>query len=332
MDALLIYGDTERSAALRHEVPIAIGDPFLFIGRNGSAPLIMTNALEHDRIALVLPEAELVMMNELGFIDMIRDGMPRDEAELEVVSRAVSRAGVSGGAVPPELPVAVADRLRADGIELTVDGHLFEGRRRSKGPAELTGIRRAQRAAEAGMAAGAATIGAAEAGADGLLFLDGEQLTAERVRAAVRDACAVAGAPAPPDIMVSSVFSGTGHDPGYGPLPAGLPIIIDLWPRDEETGCWADMTRTFVNGEVSAEVAALRDVVREALEAARAAARPGVTGRELYDRAAEVSSEPATRRSAPPSRPDAHARLLLLTRPRSRARDTRGAGARAVGQ
>ena len=28
--ALLIYGDTERNAALRHELPIAIGDPFLF--------------------------------------------------------------------------------------------------------------------------------------------------------------------------------------------------------------------------------------------------------------------------------------------------------------
>jgi Xaa-Pro aminopeptidase len=48
------------------------------------------------------------------------------------------------------------------------------------------------------------------------------------------------------------------------------------------------MTRTFVNGSVSADVAELRDLVREALEAARAATRPGVTGRELYDRAADV--------------------------------------------
>ena len=48
------------------------------------------------------------------------------------------------------------------------------------------------------------------------------------------------------------------------------------------------MTRTFVAGAVTAEVAALRDVVREALEAARAAARPGITGRALYDVAADV--------------------------------------------
>jgi Xaa-Pro aminopeptidase len=88
--------------------------------------------------------------------------------------------------------------------------------------------------------------------------------------------------------MVVSVLSGGGHDPGFGPLPAGLPITIDLWPRDEASGCWADMTRTFVAGEVSAEVATLRDVAREALEAARAAARPGITGRALYDIAAEI--------------------------------------------
>ena len=109
------------------------------------------------------------------------------------------------------------------------------------------------------------------------------------MRAAVRKACADAGAPAPPDIMVvSALLEGGGHDPGFGPLPADLPIEIDVWPCDEASGCWADMTRTFVCGEVTSDVAALRDIVREALEAARAAARPGITGRALYDAAAEV--------------------------------------------
>jgi len=289
MGALLIYGDTERSATLRHEVPIAIGDPFLFV-QNDGPPLILTNPLERERIARAVPDAELVLMNELGFLDLIRGGMARDDAELEVVSRAVARAGVRAASVPPELPVAVADRLRADGVELAVDGALFESRRRSKNAFELAGIRRAQKAAEAGMAA------AAE------LLRSDAALTAEEVRAAIREACAAAGAPAPADVMVTSAWSGGGHDPGSGPLPDDLPIVIDLWPRDEETGCSADMTRTFVRGSVSSEVAALRDVVREALESVRSATGPGVKGRELYEIAAEIveaAGHPTLRTVAP---------------------------------
>ena len=75
---------------------------------------------------------------------------------------------------------------------------------------------------------------------------------------------------------------------GAGPLPAHLPIEIDLWPRDETSGCWADMTRKFVVGSVTDEVAALHAVVLEAVEAVRALIRPGVSGRALYDAAAEV--------------------------------------------
>jgi Xaa-Pro aminopeptidase len=156
-----------------------------------------------------------------------------------------------------------------------------------KSPAELAGIRRAQRAAEAGMAAAEQLIRSAVTQRD-RLWHDGSQLTAERVRAAIRAACAALGAPTPPDILVASALSGGGHDPGTGPLPAGLPITVDLWPRDEATGCWADMTRTFVAGHASCEVMAISDIVHRALEAARAAARPGITGRALYDIAAEI--------------------------------------------
>jgi len=286
MQSLLLFGATDRSAALRHEVPLEIIDPFLLVAR-GDERLVLTNPLEAERIARVLPDAQLLGIDELGLYELVEDGMPRDEAELEVVVRALERWGVAEARVPADLPVAVADRLREAGLRLDVDAEAVQQRRRAKSPAELEGIRRAQRAAEEGMAAAEALIRAAER-ADGRLVHDGVPLTAETVRAAIRAACASHGAPTPPDIMVTSVNSGGGHDPGSGPLPADLPITIDLWPRDEASGCWADMTRTFVNGTVSPEVAAVRDVVREALESVRAAVRPGVTGRALYDIAAEV--------------------------------------------
>ena len=286
MPTILLYGDTVRYPAVRHEVPLEIVDPLLVVARDAQI-FVLTNSLERARVAEVLPEAELLTMDGLGLFDLVEAGMLRDEAQLETVLRALRTWDVDEATVPADLPVALADRLRSEGIAITVDGRTVEGRRRVKTPAELAGIRRAQRAAEAGMAAGEELIRGAEADG-GRLHRDGEPLTAEHVRAAIRTTCAAMGAPAPPGIMVVSLLSGGGHDPGSGPLPAGLPITIDLWPRDEQSGCWADMTRTFVAGAVTAEVAAVRDVAREALEAARSAARPGITGRALYDVAADV--------------------------------------------
>jgi Xaa-Pro aminopeptidase len=286
MRTVLLYGDTLRYPAVRHEVPLEVVDPLLFVAHDGGS-FVMTSALERARIARALPSAQVLTLDELGFFELVESGIEYREAELETVVRALRAWGIENAVVPGDLPVAVADRLRGAGIGITVDSRAVDDRRRVKTPAELDGIRRAQRAAEAGMAVAEQLIRGADRDG-GLLHRDGEPLMAEAVRAAIRSACSAAGAPAPRDIMVASAFSDGGHDPGSGPLPADLPITVDLWPRDDDSGCWADMTRTFVAGSVSEQVAALGDVVREALEAVRRAARPGVSGRALHGIAAEV--------------------------------------------
>ena len=300
MAAILLYGDTARYPAIRHEIPLAILDPLLFVARDGEA-FVMTSSLDAGRIARVLPDADVVTADELGFHELLGQGMQAEKADLEIVVRALRRWGIEDAVVPPDLPIAVADRLRGEGVAIEIDAREVHARRRAKTPTELAGIRRAQRAAEAGMAVAEELIRGAER-SGGRLRRDGELLTAEQVRRAIRTACADAGAPAPVDIIVGSALSGGGHDPGSGELPANLPIVVDVWPRDEESGCWADMARTFVAGQVTGEVAEVRDVVREALEAARSAARPGVKGRELYDIAAEIierAGHPTQRTNTP---------------------------------
>jgi len=281
MANLLLYGDTERSAALRHEIPIAIIDPLVYAELDGRA-FIQASLLERDRLAAVRPDAELIDIADLGFHELLESGMTADEVWLELACRTVARVGVRETIVDFDFPLGLAERLRADGVALTVDDPAIKLRRRAKSDAEMEGIRRAQTAAEAGMAAAGALLGRAEA-VDGTLHVDGQPLIAESVRAALRAACEALGAPTPPDVIVASVWQGVGHDPGSGPLPAGLPIQIDLWPRDEASGCWADMTRTFVvGGEPAEEVRRQERLVHEVFEAVRAATRPGVTGRELH--------------------------------------------------
>jgi len=282
----LLFGDTQRFAALRHEVPIAIIDPLMWAEADGR-PVILTSMLERDRIAAALPKAEILDFVAFGIRELREQGLSYAAAEREVAARVARHLGLTEVVVPGEFPVALADRLRTDGVRVTVDDEAFHVRRRAKSASELAGIQVAQRAAERGVAAAAGLLAAAEPGPDGNLHLDGSVLTADRVRDELRAACADAGAPCPPGVMVATVRDGFGHEPGSGPLPAGLPIQVDVFPCHEATSCWADMTRTFVVGDPVPEHAELiaeqEQLVRAALEDARGAIRPGVTGRELYN-------------------------------------------------
>ena len=291
MPGLLLFGDTVRSAALRHEIPLAIIDALLFAEVDGRR-VVLTSFLERERITRVLPDAEVLDFFDFGWRELVAGGMSFAEADRETVARAVGRIGIAEAIVPGDFPLALGDRLREAGVVLTVDDDAVELRRRAKSAAELEGIRAAQRAAEAAMSAARGLLSRARPTDEGRLELDGEPLRAEDVRATLRAACAEQGAPCPPEVIVASVWSGHGHEPGSGPLPSRLPILVDIWPRDEATGCWADMTRTFVVGTPAAEhaeeIADHARVVRSVLERTKAAVRPGVSGGELFDLACDV--------------------------------------------
>jgi Xaa-Pro aminopeptidase len=300
---ILIWGDTESSPELRHEVPVDIGDPFLYLESDGRR-VVVTSALEELRIASAVPELEHLLLEELGRDELIAEGRSWIEIEQEACVRAAQRVGIREAIVPPRFPVAIADRLRAAGIELHPDDGPFTERRRRKSAAEMAGIRRAADAGLEAMRATATMLREAEIRGGELFSSDGERLTSETLRARIREVCAQAGAPAPPDIMVKPMGPNPhiGHDPGAGPLPAHAPILIDLWPRDEESNCWADMTRTFVRGEISDAVAELHALVLNAHERSCGAVRPGIPGVELYGIACDVfeaAGHPTARTKAP---------------------------------
>ena len=219
--ALLLYGDTERNAALRHEVPIVVIDPFLF-GVVDGRPHVMVSALERERIAEALPEAELHDVRDLGFYELIDGELSRDAVTLELASRAAAAMGVTEAIVDPDFPVAIADRLRADGIALTPSAEAV-ARPAALEDARGAGRRSPRPAGGRGRDGRRGGHDRAPPSPDGdsLRAADGP-LTADAVRAAIREACAAAGAPAPPDIIVASVWQGWGHEAGSGPA-AGRP-------------------------------------------------------------------------------------------------------------
>ncbi|MDX6483809.1 MAG: Xaa-Pro aminopeptidase, partial [Gaiellaceae bacterium] len=59
MSDVLIFGDTARSPELRHEVPLLIGDPFLYVEQGGKQTIVI-GAMEMPRISKVAPQIELL--------------------------------------------------------------------------------------------------------------------------------------------------------------------------------------------------------------------------------------------------------------------------------
>jgi Xaa-Pro aminopeptidase len=101
--------------------------------------------------------------------------------------------------------------------------------------------------------------------------------------------CREHGATLPADVIVGPGAQGAlGHEPGSGPLPEGVPIIIDIWPLDDASACYADMTRTFVMGDVPADIAEWHALTSEALERTREAVRAGVNGKQIWAIACDV--------------------------------------------
>ena len=288
MTDVLIWADTLRSPEMRHEVPVVIPDPFLYLERNGERHVVIT-PFEVERVEGqdgIQPHP----YEQFGYDDLAKQGIPMEEVTLGTAVRAVKELGVKQAVVPTTFPVLLADRLRDEGVEITPDRETFVQRRRVKSQAEIEGIRRAQRGAEAGMDAARGLFREAEE-KDGMLVLDGERLTCERVKMAVQQGFADLNLLCEEFIVSHGAQTAIGHEMGAGEIKASEPIILDLWPRDRESSCYADMTRTFAVGEPPEELVAYHSLVLEALERAREAVKPGVACRDVYVLVAELFHE-----------------------------------------
>ncbi len=305
MPDVLMYADTFRSPELRHEVPLGVPDPFLY-AEQGGVKHIAIGAMEIPRLA-ALGLFELHPGEEYGSDELIASGLSYAEVRQETVLRAVKALGITNAVVPDTFPLWLADRLRAAGVELKVDADFFDDRRRVKSEAELAGIRRAQRAAEAGMDTVRDLLRRAAPNGDGLA-LDGEPLTVERVKSEMAQTFAAHGASADDFIVAPGPQGAVGHDMGSGPIRSGVPIVVDIWPRDNESFMFCDMTRTFVVGDVPDDVREWHRLCKEALDRAVSEITDGADGRAIFDGTCEIfeAAGEATQRTKTPGTPLDH--------------------------
>ena len=199
MTDVLIYADTVRSPELRHEVPIGIPDP----SSTSSGTAVGTSSISSMEIPRLaeLGRFELHPLEEFGLDELSARRASLRRVRDEVAMRAVAGSGRAAPLVPEAFPLWLADRLRAEGVELTVDRDALrrsparEDRRRARGHPPRPARRRGRDGR------GARPAPRATGNGDGLQ-VDGEPLTVERVKAAISQAFAAHGTTAD-DFIVS---------------------------------------------------------------------------------------------------------------------------------
>jgi len=278
---LIIVGDSIRNAEIRHELPLAVPDPFVYVECAGRR-LAILNSLEVGRArALDIDWLEVRPLEEYGADEMVSRGLQLEEINREVCLIACRELGLTEVVAPATFPLEIADHLRAGGVQIRADRELFTRRRRVKSEHELAGIRRAQRACEAAMDVARDLLRRAEPNGSAL-HLDGESLTCERVKAAIETVFSEHGVTAEESIVSHGPQTAVGHDMGSGAIAPSEPIVVDLFPRDRESGCYADMTRTFVVGTPPEELVRYQRLVKDALDRSLAEVRPGAHGSAVY--------------------------------------------------
>lgn len=259
-------------------------DPVIYLKRPGERGLVVVPQMEYARAAAESAFAPITRA-EAGLFTHWKDPSERWSA------MAAAIAGLAQGdvLVPPSFPIALARDLEGH-CRVLIDEGTVQRRRAIKVQAEVQEIRAVQGANEAAMAAAVAMIRAAEI-RDGLLVYGGETLTAERVRAECHRTLLAHGCRASDTIVASAEQSAQPHQRGAGPLKADLPIVIDIFPEDELSGYFADMTRTVVKGDPPEEVVAMFGAVRDAKALALERIRGGVPGAEIHQAVVDLFAE-----------------------------------------
>src|ERR671935_3253086 len=104
MNDVLIVGDSMNNPEIRHEVPVAVPDPFLYV-EHGDRRLAVVGGFEARRVEEAAPGLEVYAFERFGRDELQKQGLNYDEILREVSVRVCAELGVERAVVPPDFPL-----------------------------------------------------------------------------------------------------------------------------------------------------------------------------------------------------------------------------------
>jgi Xaa-Pro aminopeptidase len=259
-------------------------DPVVLLDKGGDRTLVVSS-MESGRAARECPGVRVMDPRSLNLGKLERGRLS------SWALRLMRLNGVTSVSVGAMFPIGVARRLERAGMRLRVmQGALFP-ERLVKRPDEVSAIAESQQAAVIAMRAAMRMIGDSTIDAGSVLRLERTTLTAETVRRTIERVLLDHDCTGHDIIVACGEYAADPHAVGEGPLLAGRPIVLDIFPRHQRHAYWGDLTRTVVRGRATPELRRLYSAVRAAQLAALEAVRPGVRCRTVHARAVRVFEE-----------------------------------------
>ena len=274
----LIVAPSDIDADMLYATKFWAGDPFIFLQQNGKRTIVLTD-LEMGRGRRTAKVDEFVSFNQL---EREVQGSANQAPPFErVVAHFLRKRGVKQATVPANFALGYARELAKDNVDLSTTNGLFWPEREAKTDEELKLIGRALRITETGLKRAMEVLKASKPKGKKLSW-SGKTLTSELLRAEIDTAMLRAGGIAANTIVAGGDQACDPHERGSGPLYANSLIILDIFPRDVQTGYWGDMTRTVVRGRASDAQRKLWQTVKDGQELALGEIKDGVDGMKIH--------------------------------------------------
>jgi len=275
--ARLIVADSESDADMFYAVGMFVPDPFIWFEVGGRTHAVLSD-LEIDRARRKAGVDRVLPLSR--YLDQLKRTGLKTPCLGDVLKRVLAEHGVRAVEVPHSFPLGLARQLR--GVRVLAKPDPFFPQRGVKSPGELRAISDAVRLAEYGMKAAEAVLRASRIGRDGYLRWRGSKLTSEHVQGVINATIAGLGGSATHTIVACGNQACDPHERGHGPLKAHQAIILDIFPRDTETGYWGDLSRTVVRGRASAPIKAIYASVAKAQDLVFRQLRDGVNSQDVH--------------------------------------------------
>ncbi|NWK56425.1 aminopeptidase P family protein [Verrucomicrobiaceae bacterium N1E253] len=204
------------------------------------------------------------------------------------IAALVRELGYEELTVPHHYPSGYYAALCEMGVKVKIEHGTLFPQREIKTPEEIEGLREGARISEAGFSRVREILKQSEIGEDDVLMFEGKVLTCEQLRREIRTATSAVGGGSNNPIAASGLQAADCHCIGFGPVKAHEMIVVDIFPRDDDSYYYGDLSRTYVKGEPTAKQRDIYETVYESFQAALAEFGPGKKMADVDRAAREV--------------------------------------------